>query len=78
MDDLTAARYIGISTHEPVCDHCGHGASLHRTAELCLACEERHVAGIGREDCQAFGNAWLHALFAAGRDDLQRAAEARV
>lgn len=48
--------------HEPVCDRCAHGASLH-TLDLktpCIGCGERVAAGgLSRPACCGFASEWF-------------------
>jgi hypothetical protein len=48
--------------HEPTCDRCGHGASLHTldTRYPCIGCGERASIGLsGRPVCVGFASAWF-------------------
>ena len=47
---------------EPVCDRCGHGASLHTLngAVPCVGCGERMAAGaLPRPVCVGFASDWF-------------------
>ena len=53
------AFHIG---HEPTCDRCGHGASLHTLSERtpCIGCGERLAAGgLPRPACLGFASEWF-------------------
>jgi len=48
--------------HEPFCDRCGHGVSLHtlKSATACVGCGERMAAGYSsRPMCVGFASAWF-------------------
>ena len=48
--------------HEPFCDRCGHGASLHTLSDStpCIGCGERSAAGLtGRPVCLGFASDWF-------------------
>jgi len=48
--------------HEPTCDRCGHGASLHTLERTvpCIGCGERAAAGISaRSACIGFASEWF-------------------
>jgi len=48
--------------HEPTCDRCGHGASLHTLdgSVPCIGCGERTAAGaLPRPACLGFASAWF-------------------
>ena len=48
--------------HEPVCDRCGHGASLHTVdnGRPCIGCGERAAAGgLSRAACLGFASEWF-------------------
>jgi hypothetical protein len=48
--------------HEPVCDRCGHGASLHTLEQSvpCIGCGERSAdGGSGRAACVGFRSEWF-------------------
>lgn len=48
--------------HEPTCDRCGHGASLHTVdgGTPCIGCGERSAAGLSaRPVCIGFSSAWF-------------------
>jgi hypothetical protein len=47
---------------DPICDRCGHGASLHSLAPSvpCIACGERAAAGhTSRAACIGFAAEWF-------------------
>ena len=48
--------------HEPTCDRCGHGASLHTLDARgpCIGCGERAAAGgSARPVCLGFASEWF-------------------
>jgi hypothetical protein len=59
--------------HEPTCDRCGHGASLHTVDHgvPCIGCAERAAAGYSpRPVCLGFTSDWF--------DNSSRRAAARA
>ena len=48
--------------HEPICDRCGHGASLHTLdgSVPCIGCGERTASGAtARAVCLGFASDWF-------------------
>ena len=60
--EIRRARTAFHIQHEPVCDRCGHGASLHTLDDgsPCLACGERVSSGMTvRAVCRGFASEWF-------------------
>ncbi len=60
--EIRRARSAFHIEHEPVCDRCGHGASLHTldAGTPCLACGERMASGMtSRPVCRGFASEWF-------------------
>jgi hypothetical protein len=64
---MSLSRHIRTRTalhieHEPVCDRCGHGASLHTVdhGTPCVGCGERAAdSALAREACRGFASEWF-------------------
>ncbi len=76
--EIRRHRAVFDIPHEPVCDRCGHGASLHTLHHTtpCIGCGERTAAGgAPREACVGFASDWFDNSRRVGR--LQPTARAR-